>query len=143
MKSTIDEFTRLHDNHIIFLVILLALIGPGLGTLLVFFPSAITSLDVFKILLVSSCFGLSLSLPLALILLTRYSKILAGTDGRLAVCLTIASIITLVTVMATLAFAYLFKWAFTPYLYTVVGICVIVWPLIFGVMPTLRKRGLI
>lgn len=143
MKSTIDEVTKLHDNHIIVLVILLALIGPGLSTLLVFFPSAITSLDVFKLLLISSCFGLSLSLPLAIVLLLRYGKIIAGDDGRLAVCLTISSIITLITVALTVSVAYLFKWDFMTYLYTILAITIVAWPLVLGLLPTLRKRGLI
>ncbi|MGB4768821.1 MAG: hypothetical protein WBP22_06245 [Candidatus Saccharimonas sp.] len=143
MKSTIDEVTKLHDNHIIVLVILLALIGPGLATLLVFFPSAITSLDVFKLLLISSCFGLSLSLPLAIVLLLRYGKIIAGDDGRLAVCLTISSIITLITVALTVTVAYLFKWDFMTYLYTILAITIVAWPLVLGLLPTLRKRGLV
>lgn len=143
MKSTIDEVTKLHDNHIIVLVILLALIGPGLATLLVFFPSAITSLDVFKLLVISSCFGLSLSLPLAIVLLLRYGKIIAGDDGRLAVCLTISSIITLITVALTVTVAYLFKWDFMTYLYTILVITIVAWPLVLGLLPTLRKRGLV
>lgn len=143
MKSTIDEVTKLHDNHIIVLVILLALIGPGLSTLLVFFPSAITSLDVFKLLLISSCFGLSLSLPLAIVLLLRYGKIIAGDDGRLAVCLTISSIITLITVALTVSVAYLFKWDFMTYLYTILAITIVAWPLVLGLLPTLRKHGLV
>ncbi len=143
MKSTIDEITKLHDNHIIVLVILLALIGPGLATLLVFFPGTIASLDVFKLLLISSCFGLSLSLPLAIVLLVRYGKIIAGNEGRLAVCLTISSIVTFITVVATVTLAYLFKWDFTTYLYTIIAISVVAWPLVFGLLPSLRKHGLV
>lgn len=143
MQSPLADIAKLRDNHVILLVILLALIGPGIGTLLVFFPEAFADLDVFKVLLVSACFGLGLSLPLSIVLLARYSAALSGTEGRLATCLTISSIVTLVTAVILLSLAYTYAWEFRTYLIVTAGMCVVAWPLVLGVLPILRKRGLI
>lgn len=143
MPSVVNDLAKLRDNHVILLIILLSLLSPGLGTLVVFFPQYVVSLDAFKVVFISACFSMSLSIPLLVILFLKYAQAMSANDNRLVACLTIASMVVFATSAILLTLSYYLGWEFTTYLTTSIVVNVIVNPLILLIGPYLRRSKLI
>jgi hypothetical protein len=55
--SLFDDINKIGDNHLVSLLGVLAVIAPGLGALIVFYPHYIDSFDIFKLVLITLAFG--------------------------------------------------------------------------------------
>lgn len=141
MASALNDIAKLRDNHIVLLILALALISPGLGTLLVFFTDMLLELDVVKVILLSVCYSLTLALPLSTVLLIRYARSLK--EGRLAACLVLASLAVLATTIIFLLLASLLQWDSGTFLAVNTLVCMLAWPVAISGFKYMRKKGLI
>lgn len=134
--STVRDFSRLGDNHLVTLVGAIALFAPGTGLMLVFQGHYFLELDILKILLLTSAIGLLTVVPVFLTVILKYSSALKESKEQSGIPVFVFSaLLSAIVASAIQLLFWLCAWSFDAYLIVHAIVFYIVSPIIIAKLP--------
>ncbi len=125
--SIFGEINSVNEKHALIFISIVALLSPGVGALLIYFPTEFAGFDIFKILLICMSFSVSSILPLFLAMVITNSNRRQGTNETSdeAVILFMAcSFLICFLGIALQIVSFLFHISFSAYIFVHAVLCI-------------------